>query len=257
MDSTQQTPQFKGYRGPGAARFEDARTQLYTGFQQYDLALDSAGDSLLQIAGDFFYVDTDPTASNGVATMQLNSSQDAATAKFFIQAGFGISQTFKQVRITWAAQPGKKMRILYATGDRVVPANTASVQILNTVPMQEQGYSYGASYKSTTNMAANTPDNVWSAASNVNGAVIWAGYGVTVNGAGANSYSLLCKATAPANITDGDVIASPNSGWAIAGTFCAFLSVLRAARISAGKRGDFIAQVAETNGQRTLLYTLL
>lgn len=65
---------------------------------------------------------------------------------------------------------------------------------------------YGASFKSTTVRAANTPDTIFTPAANVRGAVLHLAQIAGGNAANTWSWSLLAKASAPTTMIDGDVI---------------------------------------------------
>ncbi len=112
-------PKWKDYElGPD---FDRAREQISTPFQFVDFALDNATSNLLvNISGDFIYVDA---SSTGIATMELNTQYADTQAPFQIQAGFAIEAVFKQIRLSWSGQAGKTIRILYSTGERVIPAS--------------------------------------------------------------------------------------------------------------------------------------
>ncbi len=118
-------------------------------------------------------------------------------------------------------------------------------------------YRYGASYKSTTAMAANTPDAVFAPGSNVNGAIVWIAEFFTHSSANwSTGAGFVAKASAPTSIIDGDVICAinkpasatntPSSGWLKGPVF-----------IPAGKGLYYINQIADTNCHRAVLYTLL
>jgi hypothetical protein len=262
MTDPSAVPRFRDYATPGGAQFDRARNLIATAFQQIDVNLNAAspaGGLILPIAGDFLYVDADPTFSNGVATLQLNVQQDAGVAKFYIQPGFALNTTFKQLRLDWSAQPGLFLRLLYATGDRVVPAfaaqsfATINNSINNSANVRDQGYIYGVSYKSTTSMAANTPDPIWSAAANINGAAIWDAE-LETSGAAQGVAVILAKATAPTGILDGDVFLQVV--FQAAGN-TASQKLNRAARVAAGKRLDYIVSTAEgAQNYRHVNYTL-
>lgn len=257
-------PHFNGYETP-VSDFNRARTLIATPFQKWDLDLTNAGDQILEgVSGDFLYIDTDPQQSNGVATIQLNVQQDVAVAPFYVQPGWAINAVFKRVRVTWSAQPGKRLRLMYSTGERVVPANTATINISNTVGVQEQGFAYGASYKSTTGLAAGTPDTIWTPAANVNGAVLWAAFAATRNQTPTfTAMSLLAKTAAPGTVIDGDLLTQMCAGPIDAGAVTnvtALYELKRAVRVAAGKGAyhfNIAADGAFNTILRSALYTLL
>ena len=240
-------PTMRGY-APAPVDFDRSRLMLDTAFQRYDIDLSVAlaNEGYLEgIAGDFLYFDTDPTASNGVATLELNKRSGLAVAPFYVQPGFAIASPFKGITLTYALQPGKRLRVMWATGARVVPTNTATINIASTVAVNEQGFAYASSYKSNVTLAAATPENVIAAASNLNGYVVWSGFLSSPCGAGAGLVSLVAKATAPASWLDGDVV---HMGTQHTGTNVSSVGSImsRAVRVTSGKRLDRIAVALES-----------
>ena len=235
--------------------FERARTQISTPFAYLDVALDVAGvDQYYDICGDFLYFDA---LYDGVVSIELNNQQTASKAPFKASQGFALSAIFTRIKLNWAAQTGKKVRIMYSTGDRVVPSNSAVTSISGTVDVNEKGASWGTSYKSTTALSINTPDNIFAAASNTAGGTLWSAANLAnLAGTVLSPQSYLMKATAPASAIDGDVLVQ-NSGWAIngAGSYC-WMQMPRALRFASGKRLDYISAVAEFAAMRSALYTL-
>lgn len=112
--------------------FDRARTQIATPFQYIDIALDVLTvNKIFNISGDFLYLDA---SSTGVVTLELNNQYNDASAPFLASPGFGLNALFKQVKFSWVAQPGKKVRVMYSTGDRVVPTNSTTINgYVNTV----------------------------------------------------------------------------------------------------------------------------
>lgn len=267
-------PIFRGYRTPADSDALDrARSQISTGFAQVDIPMtvasastpgNSNGWMIFNVAGDFLYVDNDPVASAGLASLQFNVQQDAAGAKFYIQPGFTVRTVFKQLALSWAAQAGKSLRLLVGNGDQVWPAFTAQLAatINNTAAspanIAEQGFIYGASYKSNTALLATTPEPVFSAASNTNGATIWQAEGGAGSTVAMLDFSLVCKATAPATSFDGVIVAIGAPSACMAGFFFNAMRMARAVNIPAGLRADFMSQSAETGVAvlRSVLYTL-
>jgi hypothetical protein len=114
---------FKDYeRGPS---FDRARSQIATPFQYLDIDLDTAtSNQIVNVSGDFLYVDA---ASTGAVTLELNNQYNDPSAPFYAQPGFGLAALFKQLKLSWSAQPGKFIRLMYSTGDRVVPTNSTTI----------------------------------------------------------------------------------------------------------------------------------
>lgn len=125
---------FNGYDvGPD---FDRARSQIATPFQYIDIALDvAATNQIFDVSGDFLYCDPDPMGSlaagglskAGVAVIELNNQQNAPVAPFFVQPGFAMSALYKQIKLSWPAQPGKALRLMFSTGEQIVPTNTGNI----------------------------------------------------------------------------------------------------------------------------------
>lgn len=117
--------------------------------------------------------------------------------------------------------------------------------------------SYGASFSSNLALAANTPETIFSPASNVNGAVLHSA-GFAVFTAAALSANILAKTSAPTTPFDGDVVVTPN--YDVASSIRVSKGILNnPIKIAAGKGLYFISNAAVTlnEGQRAALYTLL
>lgn len=240
---------FKGY--DSSADFDRARFQLATPFQYLDIALDVATSNMqVEIAGDFLYCDT---AFDGVVTIELNTQQDAPLAPFQIKAGFAMQALFKKLKVSWNAQPGKKIRILYSTGERIIPALTGNLTITGTIATLEDAMNYGASYQSVTLLAANTPEVVFTPAVNVNGAILHRAQHVH-NTAGVVTAGFIAKAVAPVTVIDGDLLVGLDSANGSAGLG----KLEKPIKIAAGKGLYYITTAAgATYNQRSAQYTLL
>jgi hypothetical protein len=113
---------------------------------------------------------------------------------------------------------------------------------------------YATSYKTATVGAANTAVNIFTAAANTNGAVIWAATIITSAGA-AVCATLLAKATAPASTIDGDVYLAAA---AAAATIAASAELQNPVFVPAGLGLYHICDVLETaKPYKRVLYSLL
>lgn len=117
--------------------------------------------------------------------------------------------------------------------------------------------SYGASYRSTTSLAANTPETVFTPAANINGAIIHSAQFLHFDAAGVALPAYLSKASAPASVIDGDAILSTDCYAPFTGQNSHFGSLKRPLRISAGKGLYFISNILQSAASRSVLYTLL
>ncbi len=134
---------------------------------------DSAGTALfLNIAGNSFYIDANPTDGACFVEFQDNSS-DNAGVNLYCSPGVIFNLQFTQCKLVNSAQAGKKVRIVYGVDVDFQPASVAQVAISNT-----GGYTAvrGESWTGFTNvkgaLAINTPETVLAAGSNTNGAIL-------------------------------------------------------------------------------------
>jgi hypothetical protein len=256
-------PNFEGY-APSPRDFDAARTQIYTpfAFQDFDLTnARTAADplSIVNISGDFLYVDPDPTFSNGVATLELNTQQDAQRAPFYLEPRFALAAMFKQIKLTWAAQPGKKLRILYSTGERVIPTNSAIStigSILNPVSVYQarDEVTPGVFYQSQTAFTNAIVEAVLAAASNTGGVVVHDS-GLIAVAASDGSASLLAKATAPTSVVDGLLIAF--GSYSVGFTSSVYQKMNRELLLASGLRLDWFPQTTTVGVKlNSVKYTL-
>jgi hypothetical protein len=117
---------------------------------------------------------------------------------------------------------------------------------------------YGASYKSNTPLAVNTPETVFTPAANVNGAIVWLASFMAYNGSAGMATSMVAKSSAPTSIVDGDVIlGSQNIAYVSTGVGSGG-SLMRPVFIPAGKGLYFISGGSgESITIKSVLYTLL
>lgn len=234
--------------------FERARQQISTPFDYYDLDLSIARtNEVLPISGDFLYVDL---VSTGTATLELNNQHEAKKAPFLVQKGFALQATFKQLKISNSAQSGGLLRIMYSTGDRVIPA-TGQTQVSGTVNTIEAGIDYGASYKSNTTLGAAGVETVFTPGANVNGAIIYQLAFWSNNATGHNLGVFLVKNGVPASFSDGDLVLQPTGSAIIAGNYSTFGNSLKTFNVPAGKGLYFYNPVAEAQALRSALYKFL
>lgn len=211
---------------------------------------------IVPVAGNSFFTDAD-TSSGGVGRVHFqDTSYGITSAPFFVGPGFIASVPFTQLLIENAAQPGKVMRIFYGVDIDFQAGVNASVTIGGTVSVSNAlaDSVLTAGYGNVGLLAANTAVQVVAPAANVNGLVVHSAGIITFSG-GSNNCSLIAKSSAPANVTDGDVILMAASGAA----FSAVPSILsKLNRIAAGKGLYFISTNAEAAPScRNVSYTVL
>ncbi len=263
-------PVFPGVSAP-SIDFEPVRDQRRATLLYVDVDLTSArsqaaGTALtLPIAGNSFYVDQDQT-NVGFATVHFQDSVYAGVAPVYVTPGFIANVPFTQIVIENAAQASKRLRIFYGVDIDFQAGINAQVSITGGLALTQASITphieYGASYKSITAMAANTPDTVFAPGANTNGAIIWT---ADLHMSAVNNNTpgvLIAKASAPASIIDGDILVL--SKWNVANVFSSSSNYFgfegklsHPIKVAAGKGVYYICSGAETAAARGVLYTLL
>ena len=259
---------FAGFAAP-LSDFQAVRDQRRTMPLYYTVDLSTARSiaagtaQRLDLQGNSFYADpVQDSAGLNIAGYAVVHFQDQSLSPqgtpFTVGPQFIAKVPFTQLLIENYAQAGKVLRIAYGVDIDFSPGLNASVTIGGTVLTREQGEVYGASYQSTTAKAANTPDQVFAPGSNVNGATIWRAEFYSSNNASAEIFaSYLAKASAPANVIDGDVIVTSSHAIWAGGTANKHGGRLeRPVFIAAGKGFYFISTPLEGAALRQVLYTL-
>lgn len=174
-------------------------------------------------------------------TRLMVSSYDATAVTGFLQVGEGSFDSDSVV------------------GNVTVDGTVVVSSVTATVTAKDEGITYGASFASTTALAANTAENVIAAASNLAGYVVWAANFLNNRSTQITNASLVAKATAPGTVIDGDVLLWPSSWMVTTNEFVSGGELKRAVRVALGKRLDFMSTSAEDNTPtgRRVLYTIL
>lgn len=251
---------FAGVRVP-SSDFEAVNNGLLIQYEFTEIDLTNArsiaaGTQLeVPYEGNVIYADQNADVGNCTIIFQDTAKSLSKPARLYVQPGSNFQIPFTRFMLENTAQAGKVMRLFYGVDIEFKPGNTNNVQISGTVNVAETGSSYGASYKSTTGLAANTPDTVVAPGTNVNGLKVWkarwANRSATVAG-------FLAKASAPATVIDGDVIVGTNmdqysSGGSASSSGWLDTPVI----IPAGKGLYFISTTLEAEAYRSVLYTVL
>lgn len=247
-------PVYNDYEQPAPGEFYRARSQIVTMWRKLVIPLDVASANVVfQITGDFIFCDMGSTGI--LTTLEFNNEMADEAGGFLVGPGWYHRGPFTLAKLSWAAQPGKSVKLLYATGLEAYPGTTGFT-INGTTLTAEQGSEYGASYQSNVPMAAASSVAVIAPASNPNGAVIWQWTGMTANAVGGNIVSLLAKAgAAPAAVVDGDMLGIMNS--VVANQFGVAQLFKGPFRIAKNKGLYFYSANLELAGWRGLQYTLL
>jgi hypothetical protein len=255
-------PAFPGVGAP-STDFQAVRDRRRSVPFYYDVDLSTArsiaaGTHLtLPVAGNSFYSDQNPNQGAATVVFQDTNLNPRGTP-LYVGPGWIGSVPFTQLLIEHAAQAGKIFRFVYGVDIDFKPSLSGSLSIGGAISATPYGFTFGASYKSTTALAANTPETVFTPAANVNGAVLWAADFVTVNAGGAGvAAGFVAKTSAPATPIDGDVILGGQTFFLGAAPQATTGTLQRPVLIPAGRGLYFISTPAETTAYRGALYTLL
>lgn len=250
-------PRYNDYELPEGNEFWRARSQIVTMWRKMTIALDvAASNSVQQISGDFIYCDM---SSTGVlATLEFNNQMADEAGGFQVGPGWFHRGPFTLAKMSWAAQPGKVVKLLYATGLEAYPG-TAGFTINGTTLTAEQGTQYGASFASNTNLGVAANEVIVAPASNTNGIMLLRASYWSANGTGTAFCVLLAKSSAPASIIDGDVLLGFDNAYLDGVARNGMGKLERVVRVPAG-RGLYWrngSANAETAALRSAQYTLL
>lgn len=100
----------------------------------FDLDLTAVFDTVVQMAGNSFYIDANP--SDGVCTAFFqDTASDSTPTPFYISPGFIARIPFTQIRF-WnpVAQPGKKIRVIYGTDTEFQPGSVTQLSVSQATP---------------------------------------------------------------------------------------------------------------------------
>jgi hypothetical protein len=225
----------------------------------YELDLSSARDYgtntavQIRLTGNSFYIDQAPDVGNAYVVFEgvQDNTGPLIRPAIYVQPGFVSRVPFANLWIANSAQAGKKLRIIYGTDIDFLPSLNGQIAISGEVNAIPYGMPFAASYESNTALAAATPETVFLAAANTNGAIIWHASAGMQNAVTGNA-SYVAKATAPASVIDGDVILSQTANFVNG----ANMQLQNPVEIPAGRGLFFISSVLESVALRSVLYTL-
>ena len=231
-----------------------------------------AGESrLFAITGQYFEL-IDATTPVDVVLSDAFGAQRGVMRQ--AEASFNLKNTeFSTVQLTSAA--AQTVRFAYGTGEAGTRRAAGAVSIVGTVPVsgpltdaqlraaqvqvRDRGDAPTGNWTNNIAVAANTAVAVFLPAANVNGAIVIAA-GASDYSAASTPQSFVAKASAPANVLDGDVLAlSKNTSFNSTGSVLyKDTEMLREQRIPAGQGLYFISSFAgAAAGFRYCRYVLL
>lgn len=213
----------------------------------------TAGTALkLEIAGNSFFTDADTTNGGNAVIHFQDVSYGTTSAPFFVSPGFIANVGFTQLMVENLAQPGKRLRIFYGVDIDFQAGVNASIAIAGNVSVIP---SLGnTNYADSTPLAANTARQVIAPAANLNGLILTNVWARTYNSVAAPIMTLVAKNSAPANITDGQVLCGVLSAQT---NISGFVELKKDIYVPPGLGLYFISDTAETSGNHTCSYRLL
>lgn len=238
-------PEYNDYEQPAPGEFYRARSQIVTMWRKVTIDLSVAeSNHIEEVTGDFIYCDMSSTGT--LATVEFNNQMADEAGGFQANGGWWHRGPFTRLKLSWTAQPGRFVKLLYSTGLEVDAG-------LGLVQVTQQGNPYGAANSGNALIPAGGTVQIFSAAQNVNGAVLWNAQMLTGSLA-ANLLALMAKATAPTSSADGDAYLFAS---AAAGSFANGPLLPMPIRVPAGK-GLFIFSFSLENTHAHLVeYSLL
>ncbi len=222
----------------------------------------AAGESrIFALTGAYFEL-IDATFAVNVTLSDIYGAQRGLMKA--AEASFNLKGTdFAVIQITSAS--AQTIRFAYGTGEAGTRRAAGSVSIVGTVPVDLVAADVDTirrpelptgNWKDSTSLVANTALTIFAAGSNPNGALIWSMESMDQS-TGSQIQVFIAKATAPANVSDGEVIAQSH--------VCAradtnnFFVIKREypTRIAAGLGLHFISSAAGSAWFRNCRYSLL
>ena len=265
-------PQFPGVTEP-TTDFEAVRAGLIARPRYKDIDLSIARSItgtgvnaafLVQLPGNSFFVDQ--FLSAGFATVYFQDTNlSASGAPIYVGPGFIGRVPFTQLLFENVAQPGKILRFIFGTDIDFVPGFSQQISsigaIASTVTVQDNGFTYASVQKSIAVLVAAATEQVFAAASNPNGAIIYdASCDTNPLAVGFVSISLHAHTVVPAAFTDGDVLMQNLvNASTLVGITTGSRVINRARHIPSGKGLWWLntGSVNEGVARRSVLYTLL
>lgn len=209
------------------AVFSAVRDDRLAKLRHVDVVLDAARDASagtaldIEISGDAIYIDANPADGNARLFIQ-SSGNEAGEVPLYVSPGAIFNVPFTKLRIENDAQAGKKIRIVYGVGVEFQPGSVAQLTLAGDVALDAATLA-ALEYVSVRPEAptgswaisaayAGGATNIFTAAANVNGAILLDASLSSYNSGAATQSILAAKATAPASFSDGEILLSFNTG---------------------------------------------
>jgi hypothetical protein len=214
--------------------------------QLYDFTLVANGSQVILADANFYKVLT--------STGDLKITRDGGSTVRPMRAGRGEREVeFQRLTITDISGATNSGTIVVGDSNFIDDTIVLSSAI-NVRPEAQSGF-----YSMTATLAANTPEQIFSPASNVNGAILLTADCTCYDNSANGVEVFIAKTSAPSSITDGSILAMSKAG--TIGTFLASNITLPSPQfIEAGKGLYFMATrtfTATAQSMRACRYKLL
>ena len=174
----------------------------------YDFSIPAGGTIFMEVPGDYYKIIT--------STGNIATRRDGSNVLQPVFAGRGEKgATFQRLALTDLSGSVNTGQILIASGAEMVDSTFQAVGALAVRPEGPTG-----NYKNNAITVANTAEQLFTAVTNVNGAILLSASCSIYGGANAPTASFLAKATAPANTMDGDPVFICGTTISTAGNNC-------------------------------------
>jgi hypothetical protein len=192
-----------------SAPFEMVRDQQFTMPMSITIDLGVARTEQtaieLPVAGNVFYADADPQYGN--CRVEFNDKgRDSTDTNYYVSPGFISYIPFTKLRIWNTAQPGKTIQLVYGVDIPFQPGSVAQIAVSNTGGFTAvRPEAPTGTFVSSGLLGAGASEVVFTAASNVNGAIVLGAQAFDTTGAVVRG-GFVAKAAAPADELDGSPV---------------------------------------------------
>jgi len=169
------------------------------------------------VSGDALYIDANPNDGTATVILQPNGSV-TGEVPLYVSPGVIFNVPFTRLSFENAAQPGKKIRVVYGVGTSFQPGSIAQLTLAGDVALDSATINQLIRQEAPTNswaLAATYAGGatvIFTAAQNPNGAILLDASMSSYSSGAAVQSIMTAKATAPATFSDGEILLSFNTG---------------------------------------------
>lgn len=177
-----------------------------------DVALDTARSvssgtqTVLNISGNSFYCDANPTDGNCVVHFQ-DTNFDRGPVPLYVSPGVIFNIPYTKILLENTAQPGKRVRLVYGVDVDFQPGSVAQIAVTNSGGFSSiRTEAATGSFASVAGLAAYTPETIIAPSANINGAVVLTAGFTVVNYTAFPWASIISKSSPPTTHIDGSIL---------------------------------------------------